>query len=144
MIAPCSILLYIFTVSGGFLKVHLQTPKQLLTSVTSRDFSLMSVHNQGLYWKFHPSPWHTYTQRVWNVLVEAPSQDPSPISLQTLPHLRKPAKRCPTSTGHLNCPPTENRHVVLHLSFPASRGGGGLGSKKGRRDWKIILERFIH
>lgn len=142
MIPPCSILLYIFAVSGGFLKVHLQTPKQLLTSVTSRDFfSLMSVHNPGFCWKLHPSPWHTYTQRVWNVLVEAPSQDSSPISLQTLPHLRKPAKRCPTSTGHLNCPP-ENRYVVLHLSFLASLGG--LGGEKGRRDWKIILERFIH
>lgn len=41
----------------------------------------------------HPMPTgsqHSYTQRIWDVLVKIPPQVPSTISLQTLPYLRKP------------------------------------------------------
>lgn len=76
----------------------------------------------GIFWrKFHPKPWHAFTQRVWDVLLEA-----SPQSPPSLPHLSAnsaatwrpppPEMLKAISTGFLNCPPG-NRCLVFLVSL---------------------------
>lgn len=63
----------------------------------------------------------THIPRVWNVLVEAPPQLSSPISLSpnpAPPNTAPPREMLKTTpTGYLNCT-SENRHVVFLVSHP--------------------------
>lgn len=81
---------------------------------------------------FTPAP-GIHLPRVCNVLVKVPPHDPSPISLQTQPQLRKLANNDPPPeifTGYLNCPPENRQTDMGFFSLLLRWGGDGGGAGK--------------